>query len=147
MGGPFRFSLRTCDGDSRSILNRSFESVRSRFSSIFVIKMIFSYYFSSFFTLNSGATLTVTGNVAASSQYSITDSKFTVGGTFTSNANGNVDSFGGSQVQLANVSVNANSNAFNFAFTAVADSSSSLEIGTAGGAAVGSITIDNGMTV
>ena len=91
------------------------------------------------FDLNAGATLSITGNVAGSGNQFVSDSTFTVGGTFTS-ANDYVQASSGSTVQLANLAV-----ATGFV-DLYADNTTSVEIGTAGGAAAGSITIDSGVT-
>ena len=88
--------------------------------------------------LNSGATFSVTGNVTdTSSQYFINDSTFTAGGTFTS-SNDEVFAQNVSKVQLAELAGSG-------IYLSV-DGSSSVEVGTAGGAAAGSITIDSGVT-
>jgi hypothetical protein len=102
-------------------------------------------------SLKNGATLSITGNftddsiVGESNALSIDDSTFTVGGTFTTASPGSVsDSISVSnsgRVQLAALATGADVS------LVVNDSTSSLEIGTAGGVAAGSLTIDNGVTV
>jgi filamentous hemagglutinin len=87
-----------------------------------------------------GGTLSIVGNVEDnSSLYEINGGSFTVGGTLT-NENGFIEIFSqqGSTVQLANA---------NLSDVAFYDNdTSSIEIGTAGNAAAGSVTIDTGLT-
>jgi hypothetical protein len=99
------------------------------------------------FSLSSGSTLSVAGNVTDSyglSSYNINDSTFTVGGTFNS-VNDSIYVGGGGRVQLANLAVTMGTSTP--VYLNVEDNTSSLEIGTAGGVAAGSLTVDNGMTV
>ena len=93
------------------------------------------------FNLSADAALSVTGNVSDSyyySNYHIVDSTFTVGGTFISQ-NDYIYVLNGGSVQLAQLTGTD-------VYLAVEDSSSSLEIGTAGGVAAGGLTIDSGVT-
>ena len=104
-----------------------------------------SMYEDETFSLSSGATLSITGNVTdtyGNSYYSINDSKFTVGGLFTS-TNDYIYADGGGIVQLAGLAVATSSTIV----LEVEDATSSIEIGTAGGVAAGSLTIDSGVTV
>jgi hypothetical protein len=87
-----------------------------------------------------GSTLPVTGNVSdanSGSDYSIDDGKFTVGGTFVS-SDDSILASDGSQVQLAALQEDAQGRGVNLGV----DATSSIEIGTAGGVAAGTITID-----
>ena len=84
------------------------------------------------FSLNSGATLSITGNAtdgsgnhASTSVFSVNDSTFTVGGTFTSSMGDQISVSDGGHVQLAALATGTGMN------LAVGDSTSSLEIGTA----------------
>jgi hypothetical protein len=93
------------------------------------------------FLLNS-STLSITGNVADSDQasYQISNhSTFTVGGTFSA-LNDDIVAQTGSKVQLAAI---GNVSTLDLS----ADRTSSVEIGTVGGVAAGSISIDNGVSM
>jgi filamentous hemagglutinin len=98
------------------------------------------------FNLSSGATLSITGDFTDTSTYGsyfyINDSTFTVGGTYTPSSVGDtIVVFNSGVLQLAALATDAKVN------LVVNDSTSSLEIGTAGGVATGSLTIDQGVTV
>ncbi len=89
-----------------------------------------------------GGTFTVTQNVTGYSfgdpaGIDVTDSTFTVDGTFAANAE--IYAYQSGQVQLANVTAPF--------LELFGDASSSIEIGTAGGAAAGAITVDAGASV
>jgi hypothetical protein len=88
-------------------------------------------------------TLLVTGNVtdSNSSEYLLTGGTFTVDGTFTSQGN-SIDANTGSHVQLTGLTLGTNGGVYLYF-----DSTSSLEVGIAGNAAAGSITIDGGVSV
>ena len=90
------------------------------------------------FTVQNGGTIAISGNdIDNGSTYHVTDGSFTVGGTLTAN-NTTIAVSGGGSVQLAGLSGSDHLSV---------DGTSSLEIGTAGGAATGSITIDANVTV
>ena len=94
-------------------------------------------------SISGGANVLITGNVTdsgAGSSYQVSDSTFTVDGTFTS-SNNLIGATSGSYVQLAGLAFGTSG------ISLSADSTSSIEIGTAGDAAAGSITIDPGVTV
>ena len=76
------------------------------------------------------------------SYYSINDSTFTVGGLFTS-TNDYIYADNDGIVQLAGLAVATSSTIV----LEVEDATSSIEIGTAGSVAAGSLTIDSGVTV
>ena len=102
-------------------------------------------YYATQYVLSSGGTLTVTGNVSDSSgnsSFSLDDSAFTVGGTFVSSGD-QVYATSSSHVQLAALQEDVGGRGVSLS----ADSTSSIEIGTAGGAVAGTITIDSGVTV
>ena len=89
------------------------------------------------FTVQDSGKLVVTGNdVDDFSSYQVSDGTFTVGGTLTASGTTIAVSSGG-LVQLAGLSGSDH---------LTVDGSSSLEVGTAGGVATGSITIDSGVT-
>jgi VCBS repeat-containing protein len=96
------------------------------------------YYFASY-SITDGATALIKGDVTDpyyGSSYRVSDSTFTVQGTFTS-VQDSIGADHGGYVQLAGLSGNVELSA---------DGTSSIEVGTAGGPATGSITIDPGVT-
>jgi hypothetical protein len=106
--------------------------------------------YGSSFSVGAGSALTVKGNVSDStagygSAYYVSGAgaRFTVGGAFVS-TDDSVSASGGATVQLAALTEDAHGNG---AYLDVYDLNSSIEIGTAGGAAAGTITIDAGKTV
>ena len=85
-----------------------------------------------------GGAFSVAGNLTAQdANYQVAGGNFTVGGTFAGIGEGEISGTAGARIQLANVSGNV--------YLSV-DSASSLEIGKAGGAALGAITVDPGVT-
>ena len=95
--------------------------------------------------LDSGASLLVTGDVTGgnngapiSSSYQINGGTFTVDGNFAPNS-ANISASDGGHVQLAWL-------ASSYGNFDVLDATSSLEIGTAGGTAAGTFTVDSGVT-
>ena len=104
-------------------------------------------YYHNTFNVNYGGTLAVTGdvnNTNVDDYYHIEGGTFTVQGTFTSSDSA-IQAEGGGQVQLAGLAIGSDLETTN-GVTLIADESSSIEIGTAGGAAAGSITVDSGVT-
>ena len=105
-------------------------------------------YYSSYSVL-AGGTVTVDGNVSdsgsgsAASSYSVNGGTFTVEGIFVSTSD-SVYAQNGGKVQLAALQQDVHQNGVTLY---VYDSTSSIEIGTAGGAAGGTITIDSGSSV
>ena len=88
--------------------------------------------------ISNAGTATVGGAMSASGgSVSVADSNFTVDGTLTTSGTSITASSGGS-IHLAGLSGSDSLSV---------DGTSSLEVGTAGGAATGSITIDSGLTV
>ncbi len=99
------------------------------------------------FSVSGGGMLSVSGDITDSyyySNYTINGSTFTVGGTLTSRET-TISATNTGHVQLANLAEGAIGNSFSVSLTA--DSTSSIEIGAAGGAAAGTVTIDAGITV
>jgi large repetitive protein len=103
--------------------------------------------------LDAGSSLTVTGNVVTapapsssttveSFSFQVSGGTFTVDGTFMPSG-GDVTASDGGQVQLAGLS----DTNLGYGLLDVTDANSSIEIGTAGGAAGGSITVDSGVTI
>ena len=104
-------------------------------------------YYHNTFTVYTGGTLSVAGdvnNTNVDDYYHIVGGTFTVQGTFTSSDSA-IQAEGGGQVQLAGLAIASDLETTN-GVTLIADESSSIEIGTAGGAAAGSITVDSGVT-
>jgi hypothetical protein len=105
-------------------------------------------YYSSYSVL-AGGTVTDDGNVSdsgtgsAASSYSVNGGTFTVEGIFVSTSD-SVYAQNGGKVQLAALQQDVHQNGVTLY---VYDSTSSIEIGTAGGAAGGTITIDSGSNV
>jgi hypothetical protein len=100
------------------------------------------------FSIAAGSALTVKGNVSDASgggysNFSISGAGFTVKGSFVSTGDSVTASDGG-QVQIAALTQDANGDGI---YLTVADASSSIEIGTKGGAAPGTLTIDTGVSV
>jgi hypothetical protein len=104
-------------------------------------------------TLNTGSSLTVTRNVVTTAAtqpgsvmhyeyYQVYGGTFTVNGTFAQDG-ASVTTAAGGRVQLAALSSSVNGG---FDALAVADITSSIEIGTAGGAGGGSISVDTGVS-
>ena len=105
------------------------------------------YYYGSYSVLT-GGTVTVNGNVSDGSSgydssYSVNGGTFTVKGIFVSTTDA-VYSQNGGKVQLAALQQDVHGNG---ATLDVEDTTSSIEIGTAGGAAAGTLTIDGGSSV
>ena len=95
-----------------------------------------------FFNLSGGAALTVLGNVNDSYYYSsftVNDSTFTVLGTLLSSNDG-ISATNGGTVQLAALSEDKSG------ISLSTDASSSIEVGSTGGAAAGTITVDAGVS-
>ena len=104
-------------------------------------------YYHNTFTVFTGGTLSVAGdvnNTNVDDYYHIVGGTFAVQGTFTSSDSA-IQAEGGGQVQLAGLAIASDLETTN-GVTLIADESSSIEIGTAGGAAAGSITVDSGVT-
>jgi fibronectin-binding autotransporter adhesin len=102
------------------------------------------------FSIAAGSTLTVKGNMSDASGggdsifgVSGAGAGFTVKGTFVS-TDDSVTASNGGQVQIAELTQDANGNGINLT---VQDASSSIEIGTKGGVAAGTLTIDAGISV
>ena len=93
-----------------------------------------------------GDALTVSGGVndgtagAGASSFTINGGAFTVGGTFVSTSD-SVYAENGGKVQLASLTEDSHGNGVTLD---VYDATSSIEIGTTGGVAAGTITIDAG---
>jgi hypothetical protein len=83
------------------------------------------------------------GSGSGGSSYSVNGGTFTVKGIFVSTSDG-VYAQNGGQIQLAALQQDVHQNGVTLY---VYDSTSSIEIGTAGGAAAGAITIDSGASV
>ena len=77
------------------------------------------------------------------SSFTVNGGTFTVGGTFTSTSD-SVYAENGGKVQLASLTEDSHGNGVTLY---VYDATSSIEIGTKGGVAAGTITIDSGQTV
>ena len=96
-----------------------------------------------------GDALTVSGGVndgtagSGASSFTINGGAFTVGGTFVSTSD-SVYAENGGKVQLASLTEDSHGNGVTLY---VYDATSSIEIGTTGGVAAGTITIDSGKTV
>ena len=96
-----------------------------------------------------GDALTVSGGVndgtagSGASSFTINGGVFTVGGTFVSTSD-SVYAENGGKVQLTSLTEDSHGNGVTLY---VDDTTSSIEIGTTGGVAAGTITIDNGTTV
>ena len=108
---------------------------------------IVDYYYGSYSVL-AGDTLTVTGDVSDGASgydnsFTINGGAFTVKGTFTSSSDG-VYAENGGTVQLASLAEDSRGYGVTLY---VYDATSSIEIGTTGGVAAGTITIDAGKTV
>ena len=108
---------------------------------------IVDYYYGSYSVL-AGSALTVTGGVSDGASgydnsFTINGGAFTVKGTFTSSSDG-VYAENGGTVQLASLAEDSRGYGVTLY---VYDATSSIEIGTTGGVAAGTITIDAGKTV
>ena len=105
-------------------------------------------YYSSYYVY-AGDALTVSGGVNdgalgyGGSSFTVNGGTFTVSGTFTSTGDA-VYAENGGKVQLASLTEDSDGNGVTLY---VYDATSSIEIGTKGGVAAGTITIDSGKTV
>ena len=105
--------------------------------------------YESSYSVLAGDALTVSGGVNdgtagyGASSFTINGGTFTVGGTFISTSD-DVYAENGGKVQLASLTEDLHGNGVTLD---VNDATSSIEIGTAGGVAAGTITIDSGATI
>ncbi len=101
------------------------------------------------FEVDSGGLLAVTGNIGGSgilqSGATVSGGTMTVGGTVTT-YNGSYTASAGGKIRFAGLTQGGQYDGTSVTLT-VSDSSSSIEIGTAGNAAAGSVTVDAGVTV